>query len=258
MDGIRKLMKMERVHKLRKWLERVAVAVTLCICVIATGCQTDEAPTKLVNPSPFAQASQPRPRATPAYTQASIDVVTRVDSLGRKLLEKNPQIGFRPLFTAGVDPQPEIFHKGTTEIVVTDGLVKKCTTDGELAAVLAHELGKMVAEQEALAGSVDPSKRRGPAPDLRIGSTVGDPTDPVFLIERSKFDGKDRIQQTSPPLPPDPKVLAKTYLKQAGFAETNLDSAENALKEAEKNSTWERQMKSGQVTNWTKPAAARQ
>lgn len=245
------------------WMRRVVrrgrlreLAVIVLPCCLAAGCQTDEAPTKLVNPSPFAQPAQPRERATAAYTQASIDVVTRVDAIGRKLLAANSQIGFKPLFTAGVDPQPEIFHKGTTEIVVTDGLVKRCNTDGELAAVLAHELGKMVAEQEALSGPVDPSKRRTPPPDLRIGASVGDPTDPMFLIERNKFDGKDRTQIGAAPLPPDPKVLARAYLKQAGFAETNLDGAEPILKDADKNSTWERQMKSSQVTNWTKPGSA--
>lgn len=233
------------------------VAVVACTSLLTVGCVSDEAPTKLVNPSPFAQPSQPRERTTAAYTQASIEVVTRVDAIGRKLLAANPQIGFRPLFTAGVDPQPEIFHKGTSEIVLTDGLVKQCATDGELAAVLAQELGKMVSEQEALTGTIDPAKKRMPAPELRIGTGMGDPEDPVYLIERAKFDGKNRNRSEPPPLPPDPKVLAKAYLKKAGFAETNLDSAEAVLKQAEKNSTWEKQMKSSQVTNWTKPAGPR-
>lgn len=253
MQWMRSLAKPGGARKKGERWGRIAAAMLPCSCLFAAGCQTDEAPTKLVNPSPFAQPAAPRQFATAAYTQASIDVVTRVDALGRKLLSQNPQIGFQPVFTAGVDPQPEIFHKGTSEIVITDGLVKKCNTDGELAAVLAHELGKMVAEQEALSGSVDPAKRRQAAPELRIGSSMGDPEDPLYLIERSKFDGKPRPRNEPPPLPPDPKLLARGYLKKAGFAETNLDGAESILKEAEKNSKWERQMKSAQTASWTKP-----
>jgi hypothetical protein len=237
---------------------------SLCVALAAwagfllAGCQTDEAPTRLVNPSPFAQPAGPRERTSATYTQASIDVATRVDAVGRKLLAANPQVGFRPLFTAGIEPQPEVFHKGTSEIVVTDGLVKQCKTDGELAAVLATELGKMVAEQEALTGGpVDVSRRRTPAPELRIGTGISGSEDTMYLIERNKFDGKDRTAVPPPSLPPDPQVLARTYLKHAGFADASLEAVEPLLKDAEKNSTREIQMKSAPATNWTKAGGAR-
>lgn len=224
--------------------------------IVAVGCQTDDAPTRLVNPSPFAQPASTRERTSAGYRQSSVEVATRVDAIGRKLLAANPQVGFKPLFTAGVEPQPEIFHKGTTEIVITDGLVQKCKTDGELAAVLATELGKMVAEQEALAGTPDPSRRRTPAPELRIGTGIGGTEDPMYLIERNKFDGKDRTVAPPATLPPEPKVLARAYLKKAGFADTSLEAVEPLLQDADKNSTREKAMKSPPVTNWTKAGGA--
>lgn len=254
MRGMRKHDKPGRVRAMRS----LGVALVPWAGLLLTGCQTDEAPTRLVNPSPFSQPAGPRERTSATYTQASIDVATRVDGLGRKLLAANPQVGFRPLFTAGVEPQPEIFHKGTSEIVITDGLVKQCKTDGELAAVLATELGKMVAEQEALAGGpVDVSRRRTPAPELRIGTGISGSEDTMYLIERNKFDGKDRTAVTPPSLPPDPKVLARTYLKHAGFADASLDEVEPLLKDAGKNSTREMQMKSAPAANWTKAGGAR-
>jgi hypothetical protein len=250
MHAITKLANPHRLRKLRRC--RLAAALLACPCFL--GCQADEAPTQLVHPSPFAQPANPREKATPAYTQASVDVAMRVDSLGRKLLAANPQIGFRPLFTAGVTPSPEVFHTGTTEIVITDSLVQQCKSDGELVAILAHELGKMVSEQEALATTVSAGRQRMPAPELRVGTGPG-PEDPVYLIERAKLE-KQRGPQEAPALPPDPKVLARAFLKKAGFAESNLDAAEALLKEADKHSTWERQMKNPVPPAWTKAGSA--
>src|SRR5262249_39695897 len=75
----------------------------------------------------------------------------RVDAGGRQLLAANPQVGAKPLFHTIGAPQPEVFHRGTSDVWVTEGLVRQCATDGQLAALLCLELGKMVAEREAAA-----------------------------------------------------------------------------------------------------------
>jgi hypothetical protein len=83
-----------------------------------------------------------RPELTsppPATAPASTEVAARVDSIGRSIAAANPQAGIRPQslrFTTIGSPQVEVFHRGATEIFVTEGLVRQCATDGLLAAGL--------------------------------------------------------------------------------------------------------------------------
>src|SRR5262249_57902882 len=78
--------------------------------------------------------------ANPGSTEAA----ARVDQVGRKILEANPQAGVKPVFRTIGAPQLEVFHRGTLEVIVTEGLVQQCPDEGRLAAVLCHELGRMV------------------------------------------------------------------------------------------------------------------
>src|SRR5205814_3578198 len=113
-----------------------------------------------------------RRKITPELAMANNYAASRVDALGRMLLAANPKIDAKPMFqTVGV-AEPEIFHAGTTRIVITQGLVDLCQvgddkTDAELAAVLCFELGKMVAEREAVAPL---NKRPAPLPPIDPGT----------------------------------------------------------------------------------------
>ncbi len=105
--------------------------------------------TPLVSNNPFGIEAPPPAPTKANYVPASKEVSLRVDKVGRELLTANSQIGVRPLFGTIGSEQPEVFHLETNLIYVTEGLVKKCRSDADLAAVLAAELGKMVAEREA-------------------------------------------------------------------------------------------------------------
>ena len=84
------------------------------------------------------------PRA-PEVKPASIQTAQRVESLGRRIIAQNTFTGLDPLFhTAGV-PESVLFHRGTGELYISEGLVDQCRTDDELAAVLCAELGRMMA-----------------------------------------------------------------------------------------------------------------
>jgi len=168
-----------------------------------------------------------------------------VDAVGRQVLTANPQLGMRPLFRTIGAPQAEVFHRGTTEIDVTEGLVKQCGTDGQLAAVLCTELGKMVAEREALAGARARTPEREPPMDVRIGNDYAGPAgspDQTHLAELGKYDRERRRAVAPPPPPPDPQSLANTYLTKAGFPATDLDAVAPLLKLAAEHSTFEKQM----------------
>ena len=84
----------------------------------------------------------------PTVNPASTDTAARVDTMGRRILAANPGIGGKPMFTTIGAPQSEVFHRGMTDVFVTEGLVRECT-DEQLAAVLCLELAKMVREREA-------------------------------------------------------------------------------------------------------------
>jgi hypothetical protein len=217
------------------------------------GCLSGDKPTALVSANAFgAKPPAPSPAYKAAYAAAPIKMATRVDGLGRKLLAANPQVGIRPLFTTGGDPKPEIFHKGTAEIIITTGLVNQCKTEGELAAVLCAELGKMISEREAVAGPAPKPPLRPPPMELRIGNDQGGIVgrqDELYAIERAKFDKQSR-QQDPPQLPPDPQTLARGYLTKGGYPATDLDAVAPLLKEADKNSGWEKAMKSNPSQQW--------
>ena len=72
---------------------------------------------------------------------------------------------------------------------LTEGLVKQCSTDRELTAVLASELGKIVAERVATAGK-DVTNPEVPGPvDLPIGGHgYASDADPSHYVEMAKFE----------------------------------------------------------------------
>src|SRR5262249_60580267 len=110
---------------------------------------------------------------TVACSPAAEEAATRVGVIGQKLITANERLGVRPLFRTVGSPTPEVFHRGTSEILITEGLVKQCTSDAQLAAVLSQELGKMVSEREAGAGALARNPDRGPPPHMAIGNDVG-------------------------------------------------------------------------------------
>lgn len=228
------------------------------LVLFAAGCLWDEPrQTTLVPGNPLGNAPFVQRPVQTSFAPASLEAATRVDALGRKILAANPQIGDKPLFCTIGAPHPEVFHKGTTEVVLTEGLVQQCQTEGQLAAVLCQELGKMVSEREALAGPRARSPERQPPPEVRIGTDsmglAGAP-DQTRLAELARYDRpRSRGGAPAPLPPPDPAKLAAGYLGNAGFAESDLEAAAPLLKAAAENSAFSRQLAPPQPTRpWTK------
>src|SRR5260370_28466581 len=136
----------------------------------AAGCLNAGPNTTLVSNGAFGSASGPGPITRTSVRPATTESAARVDLLGRRILAANPQIGMKPQFLVIGSPEPEIFHKKTGELFITEGLVKQCKTEGELAALLSHELGKMVSEREALAGPQARTPERLPPLEMRVGN----------------------------------------------------------------------------------------
>lgn len=192
---------------------------------------------------------KPEPQTAPLnVSPASTETAARVDTIGRGILAANPQIGAKPLFRTIGAPRPEVFHRGTNDIYLTEGLVKLCQTDGELAAVLCAELAKMVAEREALAPASVRNPNRLPPIDVPVASDgfAGAP-DQTRLRELADYEKQKRQQARQEKLPPpDPNTLSidylRTYLLRAGYSPRDIDAAAPHLQAAAANYVFEKQM----------------
>lgn len=221
-------------------LVQVLGLLGLAGCLPLSG--TTDSPTTLVPTDPFGSRSPAPPPSRSHFAPAATEVAMRVDRLGREILAANPQIGLKPLFATIGSPRAEIFHQGMGMVHVTEGLVRNCPGDAELAALLCYELAKMVAEREALAGPEvrNPEKRPPIAVPIGNAGHAGGP-DLQRMAELAHFEKENPRTPRAPR--PDPTVLARIYLTNAGFKKEDFDAAESLFRAAESNCTFEKQFK---------------
>jgi hypothetical protein len=209
--------------------------------------------TPVVPSSPFGASAPVPPATTVNYPPASTELSLHVDAIGRAILKANKDVALEPLFASLTFPQAEIFHRGTNLVYVTDSLVKQCKTDAELAAVLALELAKMVAEREALAAPRARNPQGGPPPEVLIGNAAQPgPFDAARMAELARYD-KQRREAAKVLPPPDPDKLAARYLEKAGYPANSLEAVQPLLQLAETNYTLEKQIKMSDQPRWTAP-----
>lgn len=217
--------------------------------LVMGGCLSDDKNLTTVPSSPFTKAGHTQTasfKQAPAATQATS---LRVNRVGQKIVKANPRLNQKVAFlTLGVSSKEEIFHQsqnGVSTISVTEGLVKQCKSDGELAAVLSEELGKLVSEQMVQERPL----RSRPAPPLIMNPHVGndhlgtfgtsDGTDMMIAARYEKEWGKE---QRGLPVAVPPEALARTYLQSAGFDPKNLETVKPLLRKAAKQSSLEESM----------------
>ena len=216
-----------------RWAALATFAVAGCFGIEGPGTDTAFRRPELTSPPP-------------ATAPASTEAAARVDAVGRSITAANPQAGVDTrslLFHTIGAPQPEVFHRGTGDIYVTEGLVRQCMTDGQLAAVLCTELGKLVSEREALTPAAVRRPDRSPPIDTGIGRDAGwgVAPDQTRLRELADYE-RDRKQRTQAVAPPDPAALARMYLVRAGYHDADLQAAAPLLQQAQSNAGLETQM----------------
>ena len=176
------------------------------------------------------------------HAVASEEAGKRVLQVGGQILISNSQLGVRPTFTTIGAPWEEIFHRDDKIVFITEGLVRECRTDGQLAAVLCHELGKMAAERREMAA---PPPDYGPPVDAPVGPDRGGafgPPDGTRAMELAVYEHKRRAAALAAATPPDPDALARAIFEKAGGAPADLDAVAPLLKAAEDHMTFEKQM----------------
>ena len=124
-------------------------AIVFSASLASTGCMTDGewSITRMLG------WDDTKPRSSMKAPKADLATAQRVDELGRKIIAQNTFTGIEPMFhTIGVQ-ETVLFHRGTEELMVSQGLVKQCKTEAELAAVLCSELGQMMADKRGAAAA---------------------------------------------------------------------------------------------------------
>jgi hypothetical protein len=193
--------------------------------------------------NPFPPPAPPVTRARMNAPAASQDVAMRVEVVGRKLLTDDSQAGIRPVFATIGLPQPEIFHVNSNLVYITEGLVNQCKSEGQIAAVLASEVARIVAERESVARREVREPERRPPPALSVGGGGNAyAADPIRHVELARFEQQNPKTPRRLP-PPDPHKLAVALLEKAGYQKADLDAVTPILNAAQRNDAIERQFK---------------
>src|SRR3954469_9842992 len=185
----------------------------VCVALGLGGCAGDGRDGfSLRNPFNTTEKPPEPPKGPPASTRAA----TRVIAVGSAVVARNKEeIGVTPVFfTLGV-PEVEISHKKGGMVVLSEGLVDRCTTDEQLAAVICHELGKLAAEQP-----VDRPGDREPPPAPRLTPDVvggGFGPDMTRQAEEARYDRRGpRAARGGRDPGRDPRTLAEAFYVRAG------------------------------------------
>lgn len=164
--------------------------------------------------------SAPPTVKAPAATSGE---AVRVAKIGHEILDKNPGLGIKPIFQTTGETELVLTHKSARLLIISESVSSKCT-DGELAALLADELGRMVVEQESLSSRVKPTQGNqmpvGGGMD-RDGGAFG-PADGTMLAEAAMQARRSRGVEAAPDLSygfksGDSTRMGEEILRRTGF-----------------------------------------
>ncbi len=236
-------------------MRRLPVMLLLaCVGCVPLETLPNDPPTKQVAEMPFAETKKPMPRRT-NYAPAARDVAYRVELTRAKLIDANPQLGLSPNVTAITSSDPEVFHTNLQQMFITDAMVRRCESDGNLAAVLAYQLGRMVVEREASVADQVRQPERLPPMHLPIGNTTDSrEADPLNLIELGRYEKQFPKSAPRKLAPPNPHQVARAILERANYQRTELDAALPLLQTAERFTVNEMQFKgTSKQSEWKMP-----
>ncbi len=215
------------------WINGAGGLVALWLGAGALGCLSS----RPVTAPPMAATGQPLPRdlAAPAIidqpgspgANAPAPVVAareRVQRVGAQILRENPSLGVKPVWVVLNDEQPVLLRQEHQQVLVSVGLINRCATDGQLAAVLATQVGAMYSEKKAAIEQASRGSHREPPPNVsftRQNGNFGD-SDQYYKAEIATL-GLDR-RRTVQVQPLDPLLVARQVLVQAGYSELDLDA----------------------------------
>jgi predicted Zn-dependent protease len=177
------------------------------------------------------------------FPKADYELARRVDEMGNRLIQLNAPIAVEPFFhTIGV-PESVLFHRGPNDLFISEGLVKLCKTDAELAAVMCSELGQMVAEKKAVRrvgadrSTIPEIALPGGTPVMTGGGT------PYDAARQAELAYQDKVPRAAPTIDPvDASKQARQLMSTAGFDPVALDQVQPLLKQSDRGAIIRKQM----------------
>jgi predicted Zn-dependent protease len=169
----------------------------------------------------------------PKVSPASLQVAGRVDELAHRVIDQNTFTGIEPVVTVIGVPDAVLFHRGPSQLFISEGLVKKCKTDAELAAVLCSELGQMMSQKRA-GVRVGRDRDANPAP--------APPEDANGVVEAERALQQRRAKERLAKDQSDANQLARQLLKGAGFDPAELDRVDKMVKQSDRGEAIKKQM----------------
>ncbi|MDY3561431.1 hypothetical protein R5W23_002709 [Gemmata sp. JC673] len=231
-------------------MNRIAALVAGLALLASTGCLSDGSWSARRLFGPDDGTSNFNPKDVPA---ASLQTASRVEVLSRRIVVQNTFTGIEPMiFTIGVK-EPTLFHRGPNELFISEGLVNKCKTEEELAAVLCSELGQMVAEArnaKSVAREVAPLRDTGHGAGSMVpGGTAYDASQQANLAYHEK-----RYPRTAPGVDPeDTAKVARELMKGAGFDPAGLEQVQPLVKQSDRGELLRKQLNtSAPAPTWQK------
>lgn len=186
-------------------------------------------PGAVIQPPP-GMGVQPPPGVMPQTMAPQSPEQVRVQQTAQRLYQANPWLRVRPQWYVTAGDTPGVNTQGEQYAMVSSGLVQSAS-DGQLAAVMALQLGDLMAARQRVAlQSVQNRRETSPPPDIyqeREGMTSSQAL--LDLAAQAKFRGdprdpRRREQQQQIPMN-DAPTCARQILVQAGYSEYELDQA---------------------------------
>lgn len=227
-------------------MKRLVILTSGAAFLLSAGCTHDWSIRKALDLGPDTDVRRTSPLVKGAseamkLTPEQLALAERVNLIGRQIVVQNTFTGIEPVFTVHHVKEQVLFHNGTEQLCISAGIVEKCKTDAELAAVLCAEMGKMVAEKrgaKAVGRDVDP------IPDVNYGGNSvfggGNALD-VSQQANLAFHEK-RYPRGAKDISADATNTARELLKGAGYSPAELDRVEVLLKQSERGEKLQKQM----------------
>lgn len=217
----------------------VSLAVVSALVFASSGCETDAASTmrKVMGGQVVKTPSMDN------FPKADYEIARRVDDMGNRLIQQNAPVAIEPFFhTIGV-PESVLFHRGPNDLFISEGLVKLCKTDAELAALMCSEMGQMIAEKKAVRrvgaerSTIPEVALPGGMPVMTGGGTPYDAT------RQAELAYQDKLPRAAPTIDPvDSARQARQLLGTAGFDPATLDQIQPLLKQSDRGVLIRKQM----------------
>jgi hypothetical protein len=163
---------------------------------------------------------------------ASTRAATRVHTVASEVVAQNKgSVGVTPVFSTIGVPEVEISHTKSGHVILSEGLVDRCPTDTELAAVICQELGRLAADNAPVRGSdFDSSPRVGR--DV-VGGTYE--PDMTRLAEEAKFNRRAPGARSQRDPRPDGRALGESFFVKTGRKVDDYAKVDQLIHEAQDN-----------------------